>query len=125
MEMYELAIKGEICIIDEFLGEIELKDCVFPSTDLKVGDCEFLSKTILDIDQDGIGEYIIQSPEKDHILLRYYDGKIYIYSFDYKSFFKLNTDGMFYWYSTDSNSKHNTITGECTTYDPDILGGIG
>ncbi len=104
MEMYEAAIKGEICVFDEVLGEVKLKNCTFTNNNLKIDSCETLSKAILDIDQDGINEYIIQSPEKDHIILRYYDGKVHSYRFDYKSLYKLNTDGTFYWYSTDSDS---------------------
>ena len=104
MQMYGAAIKGEIYVFDEALGEVKLKDCTFQSNNLKLDSYETLSKAILDIDQDGINEYVIQSPDKDHIVLRYYDGKVYSYRFDYKSFYKLNTDGTFYWYSTDSDS---------------------
>lgn len=103
MEMYEAAIKGEICIFDEHLGEIKLKDCRFPSDNLRLDECEILSKAIVDLDGDEINEYIIQSPQRDHIILHYYDGKIYSYSFDFKSLFRLNTDGTFYWYSTEGN----------------------
>ena len=103
MEMYEAAIKGEICIFDEVLGEVKLKDCTFKSNNLKLDSYETLSKSILDIDGDGINEYVIQSPQRDHIILHYFDGKIYSYSFDFKNLFRLNTDGTFYWYFTESN----------------------
>ena len=110
MEMYEAAIKNEICVFDEHLGEIKLEDCRFPSDNLRLGEYEILNKAILDMDGDGINEYVIQSPQRDHIILRYYDGKIYSYSFDFKSLFRLNTDGTFYWYSADSDSTSNLIT---------------
>ncbi len=97
MELYEAAIKGELFVFDEHLNEVKLKDCRFPSNNLRLGECEILYKTILDMDQDGINEYVIQSEAKDHIVLHYYDGKVYSYCFDSNSFYNLNTDGSFYW----------------------------
>ncbi|MBQ9086901.1 MAG: hypothetical protein IJY47_06905 [Clostridia bacterium] len=104
MTMYEAAISNEIYVVDEQMGEISLNDCRFLTNNVTIGECEFINKAILDMDGDGIDEYIIQSPQRDHIILRYYDGKIYSYSFDSKSLYRLNTDGTFYWYSTDSDS---------------------
>ncbi len=97
MEMYEAAINDEICVVDEQLGEIKLKDCRFPSDNVRLGDCEILSKAIVDMDGDGINEYVIQSETKDHIVLHYYNGKVYSFGFDGDSFHNLNTDGSFYW----------------------------
>ncbi len=97
IKMYDAAIKGEICVFNELLDEIKLEDCRFPSNDLRLGECEILSKAILDMDQDGISEYVIQSEAKDHIVLHYYDGKVYTYCFDSNDFYNLNTDGSFYW----------------------------
>lgn len=114
IQMYEAAIKGEICVFDERSGEIKLEDCRFPSNNLRLGECEILSKAILDMDGDGINEYVIQSPDKDHIVLRYYNGKVYSYCFDSKNFFNLNTNGSFYWidsYETDNCTRgFNQIT---------------
>ena len=109
MQMYEAAIKGEICVFDESLGEIKLKDCRFPSNDLSLGECEILNKSILDIDGDGINEYVIQSPDKDHIVLHYYGGKVFSYCFDKNNFYNLNTDGSFYW--SDSYESENWTRG--------------
>lgn len=97
MKMYEAAINDEICVVDEHLGEIKLKECQFPSDNLRLAECEILNKAILDMDGDGINEYIIQSEAKDHIVLRYYNGKVYSYCFDSSHFYNLNTDGSFYW----------------------------
>ena len=109
MRMYEAAIKGEICVFDEHLGEIKLEDCRFPSNNLRLGECEILNKAILDMDGDGINEYVIQSPDKDHIVLHYYDGKVYSYGFDNSRFHNLNTDGSFYW--RDSYGSENWTRG--------------
>ena len=109
MQMYQAAINGEICVIDEHLGEIKLKDCRFPSNHLRLDECGILNKAILDMDGDGVNEYVIQSEAKDHIVLHYYDGKVYSYCFDSKSFFNLNTDGSFYW--IDSYDLSNCTRG--------------
>ncbi len=109
MQMYEAAIKGEICVFDERLGEIKLEDCRFPSNNLRLGECEILSKAILDMDGDGINEYVIQAETKDHIVLHYYNGKVYSYCFDRSNFYNLNTDGSFYW--SDSYESGNWIRG--------------
>ncbi len=109
MQMYEAAINDEICVIDEHLGEIKLKACRFPSDNLRVDECEILNKAILDMDGDGINEYVIQSETKDHIVLRYYNGKVYSYCFDRSNFYNLNTDGSFYW--SDSYESENWTRG--------------
>ncbi len=109
MEMYEAAIKGEICVFDESLDEVKLEDCRFPSNHLRLGECEILSKAILDMDQDGINEYVIQSEAKDHIVLHYYNGKVYSYCFDSGNFYNLNSDGSFYW--IDSYESENRSRG--------------
>ena len=109
MEMYEAAINDEICVIDEHLGEIKLKACRFPSNNARIDECKLLTKAILDMDGDGINEYVIQSPDKDHILLHYYDGKVYSYGFDNSRFHNLNTDGSFYW--GDSYGSKNWTRG--------------
>ena len=97
MEAFEAAIAGDVCVIDRDQGEIKLEDCRFPSDNVKLSDCEILYKTILDMDGDGTVEYVIQSVAKDHIVLRYYQGNVYSYSFDSYQFYNLNTDGSFYW----------------------------
>ena len=109
MEMYEAAIRGEICVTDKDLGEIKLKDCRFSSNDLSLGECDILSKAILDMDSDGINEYVIQSPDKDHIVLHYYGGKVFSYCFDKNNFYNLYADGSFYW--SDSYESENWTHG--------------
>ena len=55
---------------DEHLGEIKLKDCRFPSNHLRLDECEILNKAILDMDGDGVNEYVIQLEAKDHIVIK-------------------------------------------------------
>lgn len=97
MEAFEAAIAGDISVIDRDQGEIELSDCRFPGDNVRLGEWEILYKVILDMDGDGTVEYVIQSPAKEHIVLRYHQGNVYSYSFDSYQFYNLNTDGSFYW----------------------------
>ena len=97
MEMYEAAINDEICVFDEHLGEIKLKDCRFPSNNLKLEDSIVYGTTNLDMDQDGISEYIIEAYSHDSIVLHYYNGKVYTFAFKFEEFNNLKTDGSFLW----------------------------
>ena len=106
MEMYEAAINDEIYVIDDHLGEIKLKACRFPSNNARVDECKLLTKAILDLDQDGVNEYVIKSPDNDCIVLHYYDDKVYSYGFGISNFYNLNTDGTFYW-------KDSSVAGNC------------
>ena len=99
-QMYEAVIHDEICVLDEHLGETKLKSLRFSSNDTSLDECKLLTKAILDIDQDGVNEYVIQSPDHEHIILRYYNGKVYSYWLDAREFYKFNTDGTFYWYDS-------------------------
>ena len=97
IKMYEAAIKGEICVVDERLGEIELSACQFPSSNKRLDEYNLLKKATLDIDGDRISEYVIQSPDQEYILLRYYNAKVYSYCFGSCDYYRFNTDGTFYW----------------------------
>ena len=97
MEMYKAAINDEICVIDEHLGEIKLKACRFPNNNLKLEDSIVRGKAILDLDQDGISECIIEAYSHDSIVLHYYNGKVYSFAFEFKEFNNLKTDGSFLW----------------------------
>ena len=109
MQAYQAAINGDICVFDEVLGEVKLKDCRFPSNNLRLDECDILYKAILDMDGDGINEYVIRSETKDHIVLRHYDGNVYSYCFDRMEFFNLNSNGSFFW--VDSYDVSNCTRG--------------
>lgn len=102
MQMYDAAIGGEICVFDELLGETELKSLRFTRNNARLDECKLLTKAILDIDRDGVNEYVIKSPDNDHIILRYYNGKVYSYHPDSSDFDNFNTDGTFYWYDASA-----------------------
>lgn len=120
MRAYAAVIKGETCVIDERLGEINLKDYHFPSSDTRLEECKLLEKAVLDVDGDGIGEFVIKSPDQEYIILRYYNGKVYSYCLDSCDYYKFNTDGTFYWAISP-----DTTAMECglskITFDGDSL----
>ena len=97
MRAYASVIKGEAFAIDERLGEINLKDYHFPSNNTRLEECKLLEKAVLDVDGDGIGEFVIKSSDQEYIILRYYNGKVYSYCLDSCDYYKFNTNGTFYW----------------------------
>ena len=104
MEMYEAAIKGEICVIDEHLGEIKLKACRFPSNNLRLDESNIDGKSVLDMNGDGINEYIIISSHFDSIMMYCYNDKVYVHAFTSSEFNNLKKDGSFYWNNSDNDS---------------------
>lgn len=100
MEQFAAAINDEICVFDEHLGEIKLKSLRFPSNNIRLDECKLLTKAILDLDQDGVNEYVIKSPNHDCIILHYHNGKVYSHCLDTDDFYNFNTDGTFYWYDS-------------------------
>jgi len=97
VQTYEAAIHDEISVFDERLGETNLKNLRFASNDTSLAECKLLKKAILDVDQDGIREYVIQSTNQEYIILRCYHDKVYSYYLDICDYYKFNTDGTFYW----------------------------
>ncbi len=106
MQMYEASIKEKISVFDERLGEIKLKGLRFTGNDTDLGACKLLKKAILDIDRDGINEFVIQSPDYEHIILRYDNGRVYSYRLDAHHYYRFNTDGTFYWYDSFESAGH-------------------
>ena len=120
MRMYTAVIKGEICIIDEHLGEIKLKDYHFPSNNTRLEECKLLEKAVLDVDGDGIREFVIKSSDQEYVILRCYNDKVYSYCLNGCDYYKFNTDGTFYWaISPDSSAMECGLSK--ITFDGDSL----
>ena len=100
MQMYQAAIRDEISVYDEHFGEVKLKDLRFTENGTALGACKLLKKAILDVDQDGVNEFIIQSTNYEHVILRYFHSKVYSYRLDTADYYEFNTDGTFYWYDS-------------------------
>lgn len=96
-KMFDDVINDKICVIDEQLGEIKLKECRFPSTNARIDEIIIRGKAVLDLDGDGVNEYIIKAYSNDCIILHYNDGKVYSFAFEFESFNNLKIDGTFYW----------------------------
>jgi hypothetical protein len=97
MKLFKAAIDGEILVVDEDLGEIALKNCCFASNGTRLEECVLLTKTIVDVDRDGVNEYVIKSPDGDCLVMRCYNDGVYTYSFDADDICYWNTDGTIYW----------------------------
>lgn len=104
MQMYEDVIHGEICMVDEHLGEIKLQEYRFSNSGVGLDECKWLRRAVLDVDRDGINETVIKADGNDHILLRCMDGTVYSYGLDRYEYYKFNTDGTFYWYDSSEES---------------------
>lgn len=105
METFESAIKGEISVLDERQGETKLNSLRFQRNGTSLEESKLLKKAILDIDQDGVNEYVIKSPSNEYIVLRYHNGNVYSYRLDSNDYYKLNTDGTFYWYDSSEEGE--------------------
>lgn len=53
----------------------------------------------LDIDGDGIPELLLRGGMGDHLILRYYNGTVYLYEYSYKEMGRVYEDGSFSWHS--------------------------
>ena len=53
----------------------------------------------LDVDGDGIKELLLRSSIGDHLILRYYEGSVYLYEFSYKEMGRVYEDGSYSWSS--------------------------
>jgi hypothetical protein len=49
----------------------------------------------MDVDGDSISELVIDCG--DTLILRYYEGAVYVYSFTFRNMYQLNTDGSYDW----------------------------
>lgn len=120
METFESAIKGEISVLDERQGETKLKSLCFQKNGTSLDESNLLKKAILDIDQDGVNEYVIKSPSNEYIVLRYYNGNVYSYRLDSDDYYKFNTDGTFYRY--DSSEEGEWACGlEKAAFEGEVL----
>ena len=105
MEMYEAAINNEIKVYETDIQEYNyLANCKTPYNRIPLADCEQLKYAYTDMDNDSINELIIDCG--DTLLLRYYEGTIYVYPFTFRQLYNLNTDGSYYWNHTGQNFEY-------------------
>ena len=105
MEMYEAAINNEIKVYETDIQEYNyLADCKTPYNRIPLADCVQLKYAYTDMDNDSINELVIDCG--DTLLLRYYEGTVYVYSFTFRSLYYLNTDGSYDWNHTGQDFEH-------------------
>jgi hypothetical protein len=63
----------------------------------------------LDVDGDGIKELLLRSSIGDHLILRYYEGSVYLYEFSYKEMGRVYEDGSYSW-SSPTYLEDNSIS---------------
>ena len=99
MEMYESVLNNEIKVYATDIQEYNyLANCKTPYNRIPLADCEQLKYAYTDMDNDSINELVIDCG--DTLLLRYYAGTVYVYSFTFRNLYDLNTDGSHSWNHT-------------------------
>ena len=105
MEMYESVLKNEIKVYETDIEEYSyLKDCKTPYDRIPLTDCEQLKYAYTDIDHDRINELVLDCG--DTLILRYYEGTVYVYSFTFRNMYYLHTDGSYDWNHTGENFEY-------------------
>ena len=87
---YEMKINSE----DKYLWEL-----YFPFGTGSIATLDSVEICYLDMDGDCIVELLLRSDIKDHLILKYYNGSVYLYEFSYKEMAKVYEDGSFSWSS--------------------------
>ena len=105
MEMYEAVLNNEVEIYDTLHNKrISLADCTTPYNGIPLSDCEQLKYAYTDMDNDAINELVIDCG--DTLILRYYEGNVYLYSFTFRALYYLNTDGSYTWNHTGQDFEY-------------------
>lgn len=105
MQMYEAALNCDIKVYDtDWEQFVYLKDCKTPYDQHSLDEIEFLGYAYTDMDSDSINELVIDCG--DTLILRYYEGTVYLYSFTFRNSYYLNTDGSHAWNHTGSDFEY-------------------
>ena len=105
MEMYEAALKNEIKVYETDIEEYSyLKDCKTPYNRIPLCELERMGYVYMDVDGDTINELVIDCG--DTLILRYYEGCVYVYPFTFRGINSLHTDGSYSWNDTGVNFEY-------------------
>lgn len=106
MQEYERVLKGEIKVYETDIEEYsDLKDCKTPYNGVPLCELESLKYVYMDVDGDLVNELVIACGG-DTLILHYYRGSIFVYSFTFRSLNSLNTDGSYSWNHTGSDFEY-------------------
>ena len=105
MQAYEAALKNEIRVCETDIEEWNyLKDCKTPYNRIPLCELERIGYIYIDIDGDSINELVIDCG--DTLILRYYEGTVYVYPFTFRNMYQLNTDGSYNWNYTGQDFEY-------------------
>lgn len=97
--IYASVLKNEIKVYETDIQEYNyLGDCKTPYDRISLSDCEQLSYAYTDMDSDGVSELVIDCG--DTLILRWYDGTVYLYPFTFRQLYNLKIDGTYAWNHT-------------------------
>lgn len=105
MEMYEAVLKNEIKVYETDIKEYNyLKDFKTPYNRIPLCELERLRYAYMDVDGDSINELVVDCG--DTLILRYYEGTVYVYPFTFRNMYQLNTDGSYNWNHTGQDFEY-------------------
>ena len=105
MQMYEAALKNEIKVYETDIEKYNyLKDCTTPYNRIPLCELENMGYVYMDVDGDSVNELVIDCG--DTLILRYYEGRVYVYPFTFRNMYRLNTDGSYNWNHTGQNFEY-------------------
>lgn len=105
MQAYEAALKNEIKVYETDIEEYNyLKDCKTPYNRIPLCKLESMGYVYMDVDGDSLNELVINCG--DTLILRYYEGCVYVYPFTFRGISNLHTDGSYYWNDTGVNFEY-------------------
>ncbi len=110
MKMYKAALADEIKVKDVHYGELNLRDYIFQINDALTKETLNVKHAVLDLDRDGIDEFIIGTGAGENIILTYRQGSVYCQRFQLNNLLYVNTDGSYGW--DDGASDTPIIYGE-------------
>lgn len=84
-----------------------LADCKTPYMQAPFYECMDLGYALVDLDGDLTNELVI-SYDGDTLILRYYEGTVYLYSFFFRNLYYLCTDGSYSWNHNGVNFEYGT-----------------
>ena len=105
MQAYEAALKNKIRVCETDIEEWNyLKDCKTPYNRISLCELESMGYVYMDVDGDSINELVVDCG--DTLILRYYEGTVYVYPFTFRNMYQLNTDGSYNWNNTGQNFEY-------------------
>jgi signal peptidase I len=108
MDAFSEVLKNDIPVYEvngtTIESELTLKDIKTPYNGTPLSEIENLKYIYFDMDGDYVKELIIDCG--DILVLRYYEGYVYVYPFTFRNMYNLKTDGSYGWNYTGQNFEY-------------------